>query len=287
MSAELAAIRLAEVLRVARKRGASDIHLVPGCKPVFRIDGRLEEQAAAALARAEIERIAGDLLDETQNRRLRRSGDASVTYREGELGVFRIHAYRTVEGLAMAVRLLAPQIPSLESIGAPPVLRDFAVRTSGLVLLSGPTGSGKSTAMAALVDHINCNAAKHVVTVEDPIEYRHVSRRSVVSQRQVGQDVPAFAAALAGALRSDPDVIAIGEMRDTTTMHGVDCGTDGAPGSGDAAYHRRRADDRANRWHVYGASASPDPHAVGADAARRRLSAVGSAPERARTATRV
>jgi twitching motility protein PilT len=136
-----------------------------------------------------------------------------------EVGRIRVHAYRTTEGTSLAIRLLAPSIPSLESLHLPPIVSSFADRPHGIVIFAGPTGSGKSTAMAAILDRINRTQARHVITIEDPIEYEHRSNRSVVNQRERGRDVPTYAQAVYGALRSDPDVMLIGEMRDPATMH--------------------------------------------------------------------
>jgi twitching motility protein PilT len=150
---------------------------------------------------------------------LESTGDVSVTYRDSALGSIRVHAYRTADGIALAMRLLATDVPNLEGLHLPGVVSTFAERSAGLVLLAGPTGSGKSTALAALVDRINRMHHKHIIAIEDPIEYRHPSNKSIVTQREVGTNVPSFADAIYGALRCDPDVIVIGEMRDPATMH--------------------------------------------------------------------
>ncbi|MGZ3548831.1 MAG: type IV pilus twitching motility protein PilT [Vulcanimicrobiaceae bacterium] len=207
------------MLRIARLRNASDVHLSSRSAPVFRTDGVLETQSTSAPSNDEIQLIAHSLLDEGGLEKLHRCGDASTTFRDDELGAFRIHAYRATSGLSLAIRLLARTVPSLESLHLPAVVGTFARKPNGLVLFAGPTGSGKTTALAALVDSINRSEAKHLITIEDPVEYEHESMRSLITHREVGKDVGSFADAIYGALRSDPDVILVGEMRDPATMH--------------------------------------------------------------------
>lgn len=217
MSDQLASMRLAELLRLARSKNASDIHLTPGITSIFRVDGVLQ-QSGTVISSAECDRMCADLLDEGSKVRLKKTGDASVAYRDEYLGSFRVHAYRTSAGIAFAIRLLAASVPTLESLHLPAIVASFTARQNGLVLFAGPTGSGKTTALSALVDRINRNESKHIITIEDPIEYEHQSRQSIVTQREVGRDVVSFAHALTGALRSDPDVVMVGELRDPSTM---------------------------------------------------------------------
>jgi twitching motility protein PilT len=219
MTAALASVRLEETLRYARARNASDIHLVPGMTPVIRIDGALNHhQATVALCRAELEALTNALLDDRARDVLAQKGDVSVSYRHGDLGAFRIHAFQTEPGISIAIRLLSKEIPTLEKLDLPTAIADFSRRPHGLVLFTGPAGSGKSTALAALVDGINRRDCVHVITLEDPLEHRHECDRALISHREIGRDAPTFASALHGALRSDPDVILIGELRDAETM---------------------------------------------------------------------
>ncbi|MDQ2871519.1 MAG: PilT/PilU family type 4a pilus ATPase [Candidatus Eremiobacteraeota bacterium] len=218
MSEVLAAVRIDEVLRLARARGASDVHLCPNRPPALRIDGVLETQSTTPTHAREIENISTVLLGPTAIDRLADTGDATGTFRDDRLGSFRVHAYRVHQGLALAVRLLAQSVPTLESLHLPFAVDTFADKPTGLVIFSGPTGSGKSTAMAGLMDRVNRNHAKHILTIEDPIEYEHVAMRSTIGQREIGRDVSTFAEAIVGALRSDPDVLLVGEMRDAGTM---------------------------------------------------------------------
>ncbi len=219
MSAALAPVRLIEVLHVARMRNASDLHLVAGSPPIMRIDGALEVQSAPASDSDEIAGIARELLGRAALERFDEKGDVSLTYRDEEIGSVRVHAYRTSSGVCLAMRLLARSVPALEDLHLPPVVASFAERSAGLVIFAGPTGCGKSTALAAVVERINRTASKHIIAIEDPIEYQHRANRCIVSQREVGSDVRSFAEAVYGALRCDPDVILIGEMREPATMH--------------------------------------------------------------------
>jgi twitching motility protein PilT len=219
MTGALAGIRLAETLHVARLRNASDIHLAPGAAPVLRVDGALEPQSSVALTAEELEALSSALLDERARAVLDARGDVTVSYNEPGMAAGRIHAYRTASGITLAIRLLRVDIPPLESLHLPAVTAQFVQHSQGLIIFAGPTGSGKSTALAAIVDCINRTQSKHIVTIEDPIEYRHPSAKSVVTQREIGTDVESYAAAIYGALRSDPDVILIGELREADTMH--------------------------------------------------------------------
>ena len=218
MSAGLAAVRLAEVLRVARMRDASDIHLVSGHPPVFRVDGELAVQSAPEVGSEELDALTLELLDERSHEKFGRAGDITRTFCDPDGTTARVHVYRAQGGVSLAIRLLGIRPPALEVLGLPPVVAAFGMRQHGLVIFAGPTGAGKTTAAAALLDRINGASARHIITIEDPIEYRHASRRSIVAQREVGRDVAGYASAIRGALRSDPDVLLVGEMRDRPTM---------------------------------------------------------------------
>lgn len=219
MTATLAPVRLSEVLRVARLRNASDVHLCAGMPPVLRVDGALEPQSTLVPAAEEVSAVTASLLDTPSLALLERSGDATVTRSLDDMGTIRVHAYRTSHGTSLAIRLLAPAVPSLESLHLPAAVATFAEKPHGLVIFAGPTGSGKSTSLAAIVDRINRTSARHIITIEDPIEYRHQADRSIINQREIRRDVPTFADAIYGALRCDPDVLLVGEMRDPQTMH--------------------------------------------------------------------
>jgi len=214
-----APLRLREMLRVARELRASDLHISAGLPIRFRTDGVLECHDLAPVDAAEIGAAIDHCFAEGAKRRLEAEGDATITYFDADAGFARIHAFRAGENFALAVRLLAREIPTLEGVRLPPSATQLMQRTRGLVIVCGPTGSGKSTALAAMIDRINNTQSKHIILIEDPIEYRHTSRKSHVSQREIGSDTPSFSAALLGALRSDPDVLLVGEMRDRATMH--------------------------------------------------------------------
>lgn len=169
----------------------------------------------------QLEHFTSELLPKQALQNLLERGDADGLIRHADLGTFRVHAFRAEGRARFAIRLLQREPPTLEQLGLPVALRTFAERRSGLVLLVGPTGSGKSTALAALVDHVNRTGARHIVTVEDPIEYRHVPVRSSIAHRELGSDVSDYTAAIRSALRANPDVIAIGELRDAATIRAV------------------------------------------------------------------
>ncbi len=210
---------LRETLRIARDKRASDAHLSAGLPVTLRIDGSLEQIARAPVTAHEIGAIVAHCFAETALRCLEADGDSTVTHSDEQSCLTRIHAFKAGANYALAFRLLAVEIPSLESLRLPAGAAQLIQRNHGLIIVTGPTGSGKSTALAAMVDRLNRTVAKHIITIEDPIEYRHESMQCRISQREIGRDAPSFLAALLGALRSDPDVLLVGEMRDRETMH--------------------------------------------------------------------
>lgn len=214
----LASVRLADVLHVARLRGASDVHLSSDSPATLRLDGRLEPLPGSNLQPRDIDAMLQALVDARHTEVLNERGDVSACAFHADAGALRVHAYRAKGATTVAIRLLHTSVPTLELLQLPPVVGGLADRTRGLVLFSGPTGSGKSTSLAALVDRINATSSRRIITIEDPIEYRHANRRSLITQREIGVDSPSFSDALIGALRADPDVIVLGEMRDAATM---------------------------------------------------------------------
>lgn len=212
------AVRLTDALHVARSRNASDIHLNPKDPPAIRVDGCLEHLNGPAMEREELYAIAAALFDKRQVDKVNAGVDVSTTHIDDVLGVIRVHAFRVEGGIAIALRLLQKSVPSLESLHLPAIVASLCDRERGLILFAGPTGSGKSTSLAASIDRINSSSSRHIITIEDPIEYRHSSKRSVVVQRQIGDDAVSFSQALIGALRADPDIIVVGEMRDESTI---------------------------------------------------------------------
>lgn len=201
------------------KRRASDLHLQVGLAPTLRIDGKLVPiQSAGALNEETVESLVFTLLDEDQKQILLRDKEFDFSFAFGNLGRFRVNAFHERGNLAAALRLITNEIRSVEQLGMPAVINKFADYPRGLVLITGPTGSGKSTTLAALVDKINSERAVHIITVEDPIEYTHQSKRALIAQREVHYDTYSFSSALRSVLREDPDVVLIGEMRDLETI---------------------------------------------------------------------
>lgn len=201
------------------KRKASDLHLQVGLPPVLRIDGELKPmQGTTKLDEKAVEALVFALLEEDQKQILLRDKEFDFSFAFGDLGRFRVNAFHERGNLAAAMRLITNEIRTVEDLGLPPALNNFTKYPRGLVLVTGPTGSGKSTTLAALVNKINTERAAHIITVEDPIEYTHQSRRSVVVQREVHYDTYSFSTALRSALREDPDIVLIGEMRDLETI---------------------------------------------------------------------
>jgi twitching motility protein PilT len=211
-------IRIDDLLALARSRGASDLHLGGDAAPALRVDGRLVVLDVPPVEPAALDAFVREVVTPAAYDGIAQWGSADAVRRENVGAPYRLHAYRTFDGLRVAVRLLAENVPALEALGLPPAVAALAERRTGLVLFTGPTGSGKTTALAALVGRINRSAERVVVTVEDPVEYVHRPVRSIIAHAQVGVDVPGYAEALRGFMRADPDVILIGEMRDAATM---------------------------------------------------------------------
>src|SRR3989344_9219437 len=201
------------------KRKASDLHLQVGLPPMLRIDGVLTPiNTVAPLNEEAVETLVFAILDEDQKQILLRDKEFDFSFAFGDMGRFRVNAFHERGNLAAAMRLISNEIRSVEQLGLPKVINNFANSPRGLVLITGPTGSGKSSTLAALVDKINNERAVHIITVEDPIEYTHQSKKAVIVQREVHYDTYSFSAALRSALREDPDVVLIGEMRDLETI---------------------------------------------------------------------
>ena len=202
---------------------ASDLHLSVGEVPRLRVDGDLRAvEGATALDQSAMFRVLDSILSPALRQTLDREGEVDASW-EGELrgsgrARFRVNVFRQRRGAALVLRRIPMRIPRLEDVGAPAVFGQLAGREEGLVLVCGATGSGKSTTLAALVDAINQQRAAHIITIEDPVEFVHASRRSLVSQRELGADTADFTSALRAALREDPDVILVGELRDLETM---------------------------------------------------------------------
>ncbi len=212
--------RLVGLLAETVRRGGSDLLLVPGAPPTLRLHGRLEPVTSppgAPLGPGDARELLEPALDLARRRRLAEEGACDLSLKVERLGRFRVNLHRTRAGSAAALRVLPRRIPSPAELGLPEALVEATRSARGLVLVTGATGSGKSTTLAALVDRIVRSERRHVVTIEDPVEFEHAHAASLVEQVEVGGDAPTFAAALVAALRQDPDVILVGEMRDAET----------------------------------------------------------------------
>lgn len=209
---------LQELIGRAAAQNASDIHLTVGLPPVFRVDGALVNDGETALTEEDVRSAAKQLTTEAQLKELETVGeiDLAVTFRETNR--MRCNIYRQQGCTAMALRLLPITVPTVNDLLIPPVIVEQARKPRGLVLITGPTGSGKSSTLAALLDYINRTERRHIITLENPIEYVHERKLCVINQREVGADTGSFAAGLRAALRQDPDVILVGEMRDLETI---------------------------------------------------------------------
>ncbi len=200
-------------------RGASDLHVTVGSEPVVRVNGRLERlDEFARLSPEDTQRMLYRILSTEQQKHFEIKRQIDISYSIPGLARFRVNVYFQRESLGAAFRLIPAELKTIEQLGLPPVLKDFTRKPRGLVLVTGPTGSGKSTTLAAVIDEINRTREDHIMTIEDPIEFLHRHKRCIVNQREIGPDATSFAEALRGALRQDPDVILLGEMRDLETI---------------------------------------------------------------------
>lgn len=212
-------LRIELLLEEVIKKKASDLHLQVGLPPMLRVDGSLVAvQGGKVLDEEAVEALIFSILDEDQKQILLKDKEFDFSFAFGDLGRFRVNAFHERGNLASALRLIPNDILSVEQLGLPPVINKFTEYPRGLVLVTGPTGSGKSTTLAAMVDKINQERAVHIITIEDPIEFTHKSKRAVVVQREVHYDTYSFSASLRSSLRQDPDVVLIGEMRDLETI---------------------------------------------------------------------
>ena len=212
-------IRIEPLLDEVLRRDASDLHLQVGLPPMIRIDGALTKvENPMVLGPNDVRTLAYSVLDEKQRKMLEEDLELDFSFAYGNLARFRVNAFHEKGNLAVALRLIPTKIRTVEELGLPPVINTFTEYPRGLVLVTGPTGSGKSTTQAAMIDKINTERAVHIITIEDPIEYQHHHKKSIIVQREVHFDTLTFGAGLRSALREDPDVILIGEMRDLETI---------------------------------------------------------------------
>jgi len=211
--------RIEVLLDEVIKKKASDLHIQVGLPPMLRVDGALTPVTGAdPLDEEAVETLIFSILDEDQKQILIKDKEFDFSFAFGDLGRFRVNAFHERGNMAAALRLIPNEILSIEQLGLPSIANKFSELPRGLVLVTGPTGSGKSTSLAAMLDKINNEQSKHIITIEDPIEFTHKSKKSVIVQREVHYDTYSFSAALRSALREDPDVVLIGEMRDLETI---------------------------------------------------------------------
>jgi twitching motility protein PilT len=208
-----------DLLAAAVSRGASDLHMKVGSFPMLRIDGTLTPATETKrLDKADMEGVAATLLNPEQAEKFRKNLEVDVAYAIPALGRFRCNVFQQRGTIGLVMRVIPSRVPTVDDLQLPPVLKRIADEERGLILVTGTTGSGKSTSLAAMLNHINNSRATHIMTVEDPIEYLHRDNKSIINQREVRTDTNSFAAALRSALRQDPDVLLVGEMRDLETV---------------------------------------------------------------------
>ena len=211
-------IHIDRVLETCIKQGGSDIHIVTGRPPVLRLHGGLRSLDTKVLDSDDTQAIMKSITPDRNQHELQESGSTDFGFAFGDKGRFRVSVFRQRGDISIVLRLIPNELLSFETIGLPDNIAELCRRPQGMFLVTGPTGSGKSTTLASMINFINENIDHHIITVEDPIEYYHYHKKSVVNQREIGNDVPTFAEALRRALRQDPDVILVGELRDLETI---------------------------------------------------------------------
>ena len=263
-------VLLDQVLQTARQLGASDVHLKAGLPPVFRIKGDLRTlRDTPPLTDEVIGTFAVNLMNEKQRETFEKHHDADLSYGTPDGVRYRVNVFKQRGLTGMVLRIIPPEVPAFERLNLPQVVQKLCEEERGLILVTGTTGSGKSTTLAAMIDYINRDRAAHIVTIEDPIEFLHRDKRSIINQREIGFDTETFASALRAALRQDPDVILVGEMRDNetieTALHAAETGHLVM-----STLHTLDAVETINRIirPVPAAPAAADPHRAGARCSR-------------------
>ncbi|MGP8308430.1 type IV pilus twitching motility protein PilT [Vibrio sp. YIC-376] len=209
---------ITELLDFSVKHNASDLHLSAGVPPMIRIDGDVRKLGIPAFTHQEVHRLVFEIMNDAQRSEFEEKLEVDFSFELQNVGRFRVNAFHQSRGCAAVFRTIPSNIPTLEELDTPDIFRKIANGQKGLVLVTGPTGSGKSTTLAAIVDYINRNHNKHILTIEDPIEFVHTNNKCLINQREVHRDTHSFQNALRSALREDPDVILVGEMRDKETI---------------------------------------------------------------------
>ena len=209
---------ITQLLRFAHEQGASDLHISAGEPPMMRISGDMKKVKAPPLAPEETQTLLYDIMGDAQRKTFDETNDVDFSIDVGDMARFRVNIFRQRRGVGAVFRTIPTEIMTAEQLGLPDVVKDLTRYERGLVLVTGPTGSGKSTTLAAMIDYINDTKEGHILTVEDPVEFVHKSKKSLINQREVGPHTDSFASALKAALRVDPDIILVGEMRDLETI---------------------------------------------------------------------
>ncbi len=217
MKGEPKVVSLKNLLEKTVEENASDLHLTVGAPPVMRINGKLKKLGKEKLQPLDTDKFSREILEEDYEKYLK-IGEIDISFSIGGLGRFRVNVFKQRGSSAIAVRVVGLKVPTLNELNFPPVIKELLNHKRGLILVTGPTGCGKSTTLAAMINEINSNRSAHIITLEDPIEYLHKHNKSLISQREIGKDSLSYANALKAVLREDPDVILVGEMRDLETI---------------------------------------------------------------------
>jgi twitching motility protein PilT len=268
-------VELNEILKIALKGGASDIHLKSGLPPMFRVDGALVPlKNGERLSQDDVANMTGQVMNPVQKQRFEETREVDLAYGIAGLGRFRVNAFQQRGSIGIVFRVIPFGVKTLDQLHLPKVIESIAMEHRGLVLVTGTTGSGKSTTLAAMIEHINANRTCHIMTIEDPIEFLIRDRRSIVNQREIGVDTLSFGSALRAALRQDPDVVLVGEMRDFHRRR------DRPPGDEHPAHAGCHRDHQPHHLGLPAVPAEADPIAAGLDPEGRHLPAPGSARRR-------
>ncbi|KNZ70682.1 twitching motility protein [Thermincola ferriacetica] len=211
-------MHIEDLLKMAVERGASDLHLTVNAAPVVRVHGELRYLPVPVLTYQDLKRMAGEILNEEQKLHFEEKGELDFSYSIYGYARFRVNVFKQRGTPAIAARIIPPVILNTDELGLPEVVKTLVRKPNGLILVTGPTGSGKSTTLAAMIDQLNKERTGHIITLEDPIEFLHTHQNCIINQREIGLDSKTFAAGLRAALRQDPDVILVGEMRDLETI---------------------------------------------------------------------
>ena len=211
-------VAIEELLRVLVENNGSDLHISNALPPCMRVDGKLKRMDYPPFTPEQVEELLFPMLSNEQRRHLEQEWELDFSYGIEGLSRFRVNFYKDKGNYAAAFRTITSTVPTFDQLGLPDIVRTTAEKPRGLILVTGPTGSGKSTTLAAMIDYINSTRAEHILTIEDPIEFVHTSKTSIIHQRELGMDTRSFANALKSALREDPDIILVGEMRDHETI---------------------------------------------------------------------